>query len=183
MSQMVDLAQPLTQERFGALVGITQEAVSDLVKRGVLLAGQPAGTWLLAYCSKIRQEAAGRSVELTEQRARYDRARADFQEMVNDERRRALVPTALLERILAMVGRRVAAILEAVPARVRRECAGVDAATLAVIEQEIARARNEAALLELPLDQIDGSVGDQAGDSQRVERAAGADAAAAVAVG
>lgn len=50
-----DLDKPCTQEEFGELVGISQQAVSNLVGRGVLKPGQTAQHWLDRYLSHLRQ--------------------------------------------------------------------------------------------------------------------------------
>lgn len=55
-----DLAMPMTQARVGDLVGISQQPVSDLVRRTVLADGAGADEWLLAYCDHLREVAAGR---------------------------------------------------------------------------------------------------------------------------
>jgi hypothetical protein len=69
---MEALQQPMTQEQFGDLVGISQQAVSELLGRAILQGGQPAATWLRAYTKHLREQAAGRGAdgELARERAR-----------------------------------------------------------------------------------------------------------------
>ena len=50
-----DLDRPCTQAEFGELVGISQQAVSNLVARRVLIPGQTAQHWLDRYLSHLRQ--------------------------------------------------------------------------------------------------------------------------------
>lgn len=50
----MDLDKPCTQQEFGELVGISQQAVSNLVSRGVLVPGQTAQHWLDRYLSHLR---------------------------------------------------------------------------------------------------------------------------------
>lgn len=50
----VDLNLPCTQAQFGRLVGISQQAVSNLAARGVLLPGQTAQHWIDRYLSHLR---------------------------------------------------------------------------------------------------------------------------------
>jgi terminase small subunit / prophage DNA-packing protein len=50
----MDMDKPCTQKEFGKLVGISQQAVSNLVARGVLLPGQTAQHWLDRYLSHLR---------------------------------------------------------------------------------------------------------------------------------
>lgn len=51
---IVDLDVPCTQAEFGKMVGISQQAVSNLVVRGVLKPGQTAQHWLDRYLSHLR---------------------------------------------------------------------------------------------------------------------------------
>ncbi|WP_157598306.1 MULTISPECIES: hypothetical protein [unclassified Rhizobacter] len=82
---MEALQHPMTQEQFGDLVGISQQAVSELLGRAILQAGQPAATWLRAYTKHLREQAAGRGAdgELARERARLAREQADRVAMDN----------------------------------------------------------------------------------------------------
>lgn len=51
---IIDLDVPCTQAQFGWLVGISQQAVSNLAARGVLKPGQTAQHWLDRYLSHLR---------------------------------------------------------------------------------------------------------------------------------
>lgn len=94
----------VTQGRFAELIGISQPAVSDLLKRGVLSRDATATTWLLEYCTNLREQAAGRQADgglnLATERARLSRAQADIAELNLRERRGELVPIAGLEHKL-----------------------------------------------------------------------------------
>lgn len=50
----IELSEPCTQAEFGQMVGITQQAVSDLMRRGILLPDQSAQTWLDRYLTHLR---------------------------------------------------------------------------------------------------------------------------------
>ena len=52
--------QTCTQAEFGKLVRISQQAVSDLVGRGVLIPGQSRHTWLNRYLTHLRETALER---------------------------------------------------------------------------------------------------------------------------
>ncbi len=66
---MIDLDTSVTQEAFGAMVGISQPAVSDLITRGILNKGDSVRTWLLSYCDHMRGVAAGRDPDGEARRA------------------------------------------------------------------------------------------------------------------
>jgi phage terminase Nu1 subunit (DNA packaging protein) len=155
------LDQPITQEAFAALVGISQQAVGDLVKRAVLKPGESAGEWLLVYTARLREEAAGRSSDLVQERARLAKEQADAKAMENAQTRGELVHVGVMRRVFAAVGRRAAGILEGLPARLRREVGGLDGRALELIEAELVRVRNEIGTLQLSLEEIDGSLRDR----------------------
>lgn len=163
---MVDLQAPMTQTAFGRLVGISQQAVSDLLRREVLLPGQPGATWLECYCAHLREQAAGRAaageLDLAAERAALAREQRDRIAMQNAVTRRELAPIATLEMALATVGRKISAVLESIPVSIKRRSKNLTAEDIAIITGEINRARNIAAAAQLEED--DGDVGDSEGD-------------------
>jgi terminase small subunit / prophage DNA-packing protein len=148
-----DLNQPMTQTAFGELVGISQQAVSDLVSRGVLDIGAPAGVALRAYCAHLREQAAGRStggtLNLAAERAELAREQKIKIALQNAVTRRELAPVGLIEEVLAKAGSRVAGILDAIPGAVKRRLPTLPAEEVKAIAQEIARVRNIAANVSL----------------------------------
>src|SRR5438445_5249513 len=120
---MVNLADRMTQAAFGALVGISQQAVSDLMSRGVVQPGDSGASWLLAYCDHLREQAAGRytggELDLAEERARLAKEQADRLAMQNAVTREELAPVYVIEQVLSRAGTKVAGILDAIPGAVR----------------------------------------------------------------
>jgi phage terminase Nu1 subunit (DNA packaging protein) len=165
---MVDLQSPMTQTAFGELVGISQQAVSDLLRRDVLAAGDPAATWLQRYCAHLREQAAGRAaageLDLATERAALAREQRDRIAMQNAVTRRELAPVSTLEMALATVGRKVAAVLEAIPVGIKRRSKHLTAEDIEIITGEINRARNIAAAAQLE-DDDDELDGDTEGDT------------------
>lgn len=109
--------------------------------------------WLLAYCSHMRTMAAGRQAQtdgsLTSERARLAKEQADRIEMQNAITRKVLAPVTVIEEVLAKAGSKVAGVLEGVPGAIRRRDPGASDATLLIVEEEIAKARNIAAAVRL----------------------------------
>jgi phage terminase Nu1 subunit (DNA packaging protein) len=108
MSELIDLAEKATQGRFGLLVGVSQQAISERVNAGVLAEGGTFRDWLLAYCDRLRLEAAGRSGDdnqsLTRARTREAEASANLKQLQILEKTGALVPAAEVEpRYNAMI--------------------------------------------------------------------------------
>lgn len=172
---MHDLTSPMTQARFGDLVGITQPAVSELVRRKILPDGASADEWLLAYCDHLREMAAGRGgesgAELVAERARLAREQADKIAMQNAVTRGELAPAYVLEEVLARVGARAARLLETIPGTLRRRLPQLSGDDIAVVTGIVAKARNLAASLKLSdvdVDSDDAAVDDgpAAGDDE-----------------
>lgn len=160
MVSSINLGQVLSQEAFGDLVGISQPAVSDLMTRGIIQAGQPCGVWLLAYTAQLREQAAGRGAdgELASERARLAREQADMVAMKNAQARKELAPVLILEEVLALVTRQVATVLDGIGPQLRRNFPDLSGEQLKLIGGELARARQLAATVNL-----------QAVDAQRAE--------------
>jgi terminase small subunit / prophage DNA-packing protein len=152
---VIDLSHQLSQTAFGELVGISQQAVSDLIARGVLAVGSSGGAWLLAYCSHIREIAAGRAtngdLDLATERARLAREQADKVAMQNAVMRREYAPVATLAHSVARTGRQIAVILEAIPVQLKRR-SSISIEDLEYITTDIVKARNLAANMRLDLD-------------------------------
>lgn len=170
---MVDLSQPMTQTAFGDLVGISQQAVSDLVRRDVLSTGDAAGIWLHAYCAQLREQAAGRAaagdLDLAQERAMLAREQRERIAMQNAVTRKESAPVAQLESAVATIGRKIAAVLEAIPVNIKRRSKNLTAEDIDIIVTEITRARNIAAQAQLEQEDPDGPVGDSESDTQWAE--------------
>lgn len=150
---MRDLSSPMTQAAFGDLVGITQPAVSELVRRKILRDGATADEWLLAYVDHLREMAAGRGgesgAELTAERARLAHEQADKIAMQNAVTRGELAPAYVLEEVLSRAGARAARLLETIPGTLRRRLPQLSSDDIAVVTGIVAKARNLAAAMKL----------------------------------
>lgn len=140
---VTDLDSPMTQAAFGALVGISQPAVSDLLSRDVMRPGDTARAWLLAYCEQLRAVAAGRDPdgELSIERARVARATAEKLEMANKVTKREFAPVPFLEVVLGHVARQISTRLDALVPHIRRRLPDLPASVLAQISAEVAACR------------------------------------------
>lgn len=153
------------------MVGISQQAVSGLVQRGVLLDGDSLAQWLLAYCDHLREMAAGRAtgdegINLATERALLAREQRERIAMQNAERRRELAPAHLLEQVLSRAGARAAKILDTIPGEVKRRMPQLGADDVTLIATIVAKARNIAAGMSLgDLDVDDEDAGDATTDA------------------
>ena len=159
----MELHNPCTQSEFGVLVGVSQQAVSDLLSRNVLDPGRPASGWLLAYTSHLREQAAGRGGdgELAANRAEESRVRRELLEIKLAERRKEVAPVALIEQVLAHIGAQIRSHLESLPGSLKMRCPQLSADDIKLIETEIFSACNLAATASMAsLAQLDAEDGE-----------------------
>jgi phage terminase Nu1 subunit (DNA packaging protein) len=163
----VRMDQPATQAAFGAMVGITQQAVSDLQARGVIAAGQPLGVWLTAYCDHLREMAAGRDPDgqLATERTRLAREQADRLAMRNAVDRKDYAPVQLLEEVLASLARQVATQLDAVLPEVRRRFPYLTGEPIRFLEERLVSAREAAAAARFSAETLEREPDDEEGGS------------------
>ncbi|WP_189344363.1 terminase small subunit [Undibacterium macrobrachii] len=158
----------MTQTQFAELVGVSQQAISSLVGRGVLNSGDTGAVWLKHYCENLREQAAGRAsmgdLDLVQERARLAKEQADRVEMQNQLARKEVAPVNLIELVLADVARKIISELDAIPVELKRNSKSISSEDLQYISNEIVKARNKAAQIELNLDDLNGYVGDSQGD-------------------
>ena len=58
---MLNLDTQMAQSAFAALIGVTRQAVSAMVREGILVRGQTGREWLADYLGHLREVAAGRA--------------------------------------------------------------------------------------------------------------------------
>lgn len=159
VERVVRLDDPVTQEAFGALVGISQQAVSDLVARRVIITSEPVGVWLMAYCAHLRQVAAGRDLDgtLARERASLSRVQREGQEIKNAVAREEYAPVGLLGDVLAFASAAVVDRLDALPATLRKACPDLPVEARDAISKTLASARNEwiKSTAELVVERLD----------------------------
>lgn len=160
----IDLHSTCTQAEFGDLVGMSQQATSDLLVRGVLSPGATAGQWLLAYTTHLREQAASRGAdsELAFQRSELARVGRERAEIKLAEARREYAPVVLIEQVLAHVGRSISDVLEPVPDDIARQCPRMTAADLQLLRRWVDQARQIASTASLEVL----AVADEAPDGQ-----------------
>lgn len=143
------LTSKLTQTQFGAIVGISQPTVSDLLKRGVLTPGSTGQQWITEYCAHLREIAAGRASDgdhdLVAERARLAHHQANIAELQEAATRKTLIPADQVRAKWQDMTAAARARLLALPTRIASSCAGKEPAD---IERE-ARALVYQALEEL----------------------------------
>ena len=147
---MSDFLQVLTQAEFGELVGISQQAVSDLQAREVLRPGGTAGAWLSAYCSHLREVAAGRGSlaggpDLVRERAELARVQRERIELQNAITRGEQAPIELLGDALVKSIEVMVTELEQIDGLLAQTVPDLPDAARRVVLSCVAAARNKIA--------------------------------------
>lgn len=137
----LNLLDVITQQKFGYLVGISQQRVSDLIARGVLVDGATCGDWLCSYCGHLREISDQRAsaLDLATERARHAQELADRLAMQNAVTRAELVPVHLLEKVLARAGAKISTILGGIPVAIRQRAPGLPENVGVLIAAEVDR--------------------------------------------
>ena len=158
----------ITQQAFGDMVGISQPGVSDLVRAGVLPEGATARQWLLAYCHRLREQAAGRmgsevgGLDLAQERAALAREQRIGIELRNARDRGEYASVQLLAQVLASASQAVAERFDHLPGDLRKKCPDLTDAQRDEVVAAIVAARNEwtRATAELVASQLEADDGD-----------------------
>ena len=161
---LIDTEAKATQALIGQLVGVSQQAISAMVNAGKLPADATIGEMLIAYCDRIREQAAGRKgengeLDLVQERAALAKAQRENQELKNAVARGEYAPIGLLADVLGKASSAVVDRFDQLPGRLAKACPDLpDAARTAVIEV-VTSARNEwvrstASLIDEVIDEM-----------------------------
>lgn len=142
------LDQPISQGEFATMVGLSEARVSQLVSEMVIARGATAGAWLLAYCERLRDQAAGRmgeagGLDLVQERAALAREQRIGQAMKNAQARGEWAPVGLLADVLGVASSAVVDRFEQLEGALKKTCPDLPEAARTVVLQVIASARNE----------------------------------------
>ena len=171
---LIDTDAKATQTLIGQLVGVSQQAISALVNDGKIPATGTVGAVLVAYCERLREQAAGRmgdeggGLDLVQERAALAREQRIAQALKNDVARGEYAPIGLLTDVLATAGAAVVDRFEQLDGALRKACPDLPDEARTTIMTVIASARNEwirstAQLVDRSLDDL---LAEQADDDQ-----------------
>lgn len=168
------LDQQVSQVEFAQMIGVSEARVSQLVGEGIIVRGDTAHEWLVAYCERLRDQAAGRAgsetggLDLVQERAALARSQRIAQDLKNDIARGEYAPIGLLTDVLATAGAAVVDRFEQLDGALRKACPDLPDEARTTIMTVIASARNEwirstAQLVDRSLDDL---LAEQADDDQ-----------------
>lgn len=172
---MLDTDAPLVQSVVAAAVGVSKQAISALVTDGALPPCATNGELLLAYCERLRQQAAGRlggevgGLDLVQERAALAREQRIAQELKNAVARGEFAPIGLLADVLGQAASSVVDRFDQLEGALRKSCPEISDDVMLVVLGVVAAARNEwlrstARLVDASIDtlQADTEEGDAA---------------------
>lgn len=140
---------PISQAEFAELIGVSEARVSQLISEGVITRGDTAHEWLLGYCERLRDQAAGRSsggingLDLVQERAGLARAQREAQELKNKVARGEYAPVGLLADVLGLASSAVVDRMDQVDGQLRKSCPDLPEEVRTVVLSVLANARNE----------------------------------------
>ena len=140
---------PVTQAEFALLIGVSEAKVSQLASDGTLEPNGSAHDWLVAYCARLREVAAGRQSEelggldLVQERAALAREQRVSYEIRNAVARGQFAPIGVLSETLAAASQSVVDRIDQLPSLLRKACPDLPNEARDQIDAVIAAARNE----------------------------------------
>ncbi|MES2909873.1 MAG: hypothetical protein V4718_00705 [Pseudomonadota bacterium] len=146
---LIDLTAPCTQAELAAIVGVTQQNISALMTDGKLPPAGSVGDLVIAYCYRLREQAAGRlgsevgGLDLSQERAALARTMREGHELKNSVTRGTYAPITLLTEVLATASQSVGERFEQLPGQLKKACPDLPDAAREQIMVTIAGARNE----------------------------------------
>lgn len=140
---------PISQAEFAALVGVSEARISQLVSDGVIVRGDTGHEWLLGYCERLRDQAAGRGsasgggVDLVLERALLAREMREAQAIKNAVSRKEFAEVGLLADVLGMASSAVVDRFDQLEGVLKKACPDLPEEAKTAVMQVIASARNE----------------------------------------
>ena len=145
----IDLSMDGTQLALATLVGVTQPTISNLMTDGKIPSSGTLGALLLAYCQRLRDQAAGRlgdvdgGLDLVQERAALAREQREGQAIKNAVARKDYAPVGLLADVLGMASSAVVDRFDQLEGSLRKACPDLPDEAKTTVQQVIASARNE----------------------------------------
>jgi len=132
----------VTQAAFGDIIGVSAPAVSGLLRRGVIEQDGSLADWIISYCGNLREQAAGRSMELSEERAGLAREQKLLARIRKQRELGEWAPVENLTLALSKVTSQMASIFDSIPVHLKRSYSEISEDQMTIVRQELAKARN-----------------------------------------
>lgn len=146
---ILDTEAPVVQSAVASVVGVSKQALSSMVNDGALPPCSTNGELLMAYCDRLREQAAGRlggevgGLDLVQERAALAREQREGQAIKNAVARREYAPVGLLADVLGQAASAVVGRFDQLEGTMRKACPDLPDEAKTAVLQVIASARNE----------------------------------------
>lgn len=142
------LDQTISQAEFAEMIGVSEARVSQLVSEQIIRRGDTAHEWLLGYCERIRDQAAGRAggasgLDLVQERAALAREQRIAQALKNAVSKGEYAPIGLLADVLGRAASAVVDRMDQVDGQLRKACPQLPEEARTTVLALLASARNE----------------------------------------
>lgn len=142
------LDQTVAQAEFAQMIGVSEARVSQLVSEGVIVRGDTCHGWLVAYCERLRDQAAGRmgdsgGLDLVQERAALAREQRIGQAIKNGVARKEFGPVGLLADVLGTASSAVVDRFDHLEGVLAKSCPDLAEEAKTAVLTVIANARNE----------------------------------------
>jgi phage terminase Nu1 subunit (DNA packaging protein) len=143
------LEHVISQQDFAEMIGVSEARVSQLISEGTIVRGDTAIEWNVAYCERLRDQAAGRmgsevgGLDLVQERAALARSQRIAQDLKNDIARGDYAPIGLLADVLGQAASAVVDRFEQLEGALKKSCPTLPDEARTTVMQVIASARNE----------------------------------------
>ena len=140
---------PISQAEFAALIGVSEARVIQMVRESVIVRGDTGYEWLLSYCERLRDQAAGRAsaavggLDLVQERAGLARSQREAQELKNAVARGEFAPIGALTDVLGLASSAVVDRMDQVEGQLRKACPDLPEDARVTVLRVLADARNE----------------------------------------
>lgn len=149
MKVLPHLDAPISQAEFAQIIGVSEARISQLVADGVIVRGDSAHEWLVSYCERLRDQAAGRAgseiggLDLVQERAALAREQREGQAIKNAVARKEFAPVGLLADVLGQAASAVVDRFDQLEGALRKACPDLPDEAKTTVMQVIASARNQ----------------------------------------
>lgn len=142
------LDQTVSQAEFAEMIGVSEARVSQLVSDKVIRRGDTAHEWLLGYCERLRDQAAGRAggaggLDLVQERAALAREQRIAQALKNSVSKGEYAPIGLLADVLGRAASAVVDRMDQIDGQLRKACPDLSEDARTTVLTVLAGARNE----------------------------------------
>ena len=139
----------ISQAEFAQIVGVSEARISQLVSEGVIVRGDTGHAWLLGYCERLRDQAAGRAssstggLDLVQERAALAREQRLAQALKNAVARGEYAPIGALADVLGMASSAVVDRMDQFEGLLKKACPDLPEEARTLVLAVMASARNE----------------------------------------